>query len=285
MISNALRPRDPRCCLAGRPGTFVDLIEALERDERALPAGRLRKKPQHRSRYDTERALGADEQLLEVVAGIVLQHAIHRRDNRAIGQHGLEAEHEIAHHAVAQHVHAAGVRRDVAAYRAAAARAEVERKVAGLVRRPSPALFAGSAPASTTAVPPTGSISNNAVHPGERDVRRHLPGAGSAAATQFVRPPCVITLWPRLSLQQRNDQPRLRQSYWTDTAMAFRLHRRAVPKAGHAFANTAARYYAIIANNGSKFFDNVSQCDPNSNVATLTGAPELTDARFIPSEL
>jgi hypothetical protein len=45
-----------------------------------------------------------------------------------VRQHRLEPQHERAHHAVADHVRAARVGRDVAADRARAARAEVERE-------------------------------------------------------------------------------------------------------------------------------------------------------------
>ena len=45
-----------------------------------------------------------------------------------VREHGLEPEHKVAHHAEADHLIAAGVGRDVAADRARAARAEIERK-------------------------------------------------------------------------------------------------------------------------------------------------------------
>ncbi len=82
----------------------------------------------HHAGDDAQGAFAADEQLLEVVAGVVLQHAVHRGDDRAVGQHRLQAQHAAAHHAVADHVDAAGVGGDVAAHGAGAARAQVHRE-------------------------------------------------------------------------------------------------------------------------------------------------------------
>ena len=105
-----------------------DLVEARTAEQRRLAARRLRPQPQHQARDDAERALGADEQLLEVVAGVVLEHPVQRRDHGAVGKHGFEAEHHLAHHAVADHAVAAGVGRRVTADRGGAARTEVERE-------------------------------------------------------------------------------------------------------------------------------------------------------------
>jgi len=77
---------------------------------------------------DAQGALGADEQVLEVVAGVVLDQAVERRDDGAVGHDRLDAEHHFARHAVADHPVAAGVDRRVAAQRRRAARAKVERK-------------------------------------------------------------------------------------------------------------------------------------------------------------
>jgi hypothetical protein len=58
----------------------------------------------------------------------VLEHLVHRTHDRAIGEDGFQPEYEIAHHAEANDLIAAGVRRDVAADRAGAPGAEVERE-------------------------------------------------------------------------------------------------------------------------------------------------------------
>ena len=62
-----------------------------------------------------QRALGADEQRFDVVARVVLAQALERRHHAAIGQHHLQPEHQVAHHSIAQHGRAPGIRRQVAA--------------------------------------------------------------------------------------------------------------------------------------------------------------------------
>ena len=74
-----------------------------------------RKELEHGGRHQPQRTLGADEQMLEVVASIVLAQAAQAVPDAAVGQHNLQTEHQIAHIAVAQHLHAAGVGGDVAA--------------------------------------------------------------------------------------------------------------------------------------------------------------------------
>jgi hypothetical protein len=106
----------------------ANLVEACERAQRHLLLGRRRENPQRRARDNAERALGADEQLLQVDAGVVLDVFAHAFEDLAVGEHGLEPEHEIAGHAIADHAIAAGIGRDVAADGAAAARAEIERE-------------------------------------------------------------------------------------------------------------------------------------------------------------
>ena len=77
---------------------------------------------------DAERAFRADEQIAQVVAGVVLAQRLEAIEHAAVGQHDFEAEHEVAHHAVAQDRGAAGVRRQVAAELAGAFRAEAHRE-------------------------------------------------------------------------------------------------------------------------------------------------------------
>jgi hypothetical protein len=59
-------------------GAVSQAIEIRNRDDREVLRGRLFPQPQHQPRDHPERALGADEDLLEVVAGIVLDQVIHR---------------------------------------------------------------------------------------------------------------------------------------------------------------------------------------------------------------
>ncbi len=100
----------------------------FQRTDARVDAARLREESEHDAGDHAQRALGADEKLPQVVARIVLDHLAHRVDDRAIGQHRLDAEHEIARHAEAQHTIAARVGREVAADLARAATAKVQRK-------------------------------------------------------------------------------------------------------------------------------------------------------------
>ena len=84
---------------------------------------------QYRSRNEAERAFRPNEHLLQIEAGIIFEQIEHRRDHAAVGQHDLQSEQLIAHHAVAQYPDAARIGRDVAADGAGAAGAEVERKI------------------------------------------------------------------------------------------------------------------------------------------------------------
>jgi len=64
---------------------------------------------------ERERALGADDQLRQVVAGRRLDEPAPGADHVAVGQRGFEAEHLMAGHAVLHRAHAARVGGDVAA--------------------------------------------------------------------------------------------------------------------------------------------------------------------------
>ena len=105
-----------------------DCVEAIQPHKPRAHAVHARPEPQHGAGDHAQRALAADKQLLEVVAGVVFQHAVHRREHRGVGEHGFEAEHLLAHHAVADHRIAAGVGGDRAADRSGPARAEVQRE-------------------------------------------------------------------------------------------------------------------------------------------------------------
>ena len=68
--------------------------------------------------------------LLQVIAAIVLAQHFQPVPHPAVGQHDFEAKHKVARHAVAQHVEAAGIGGDIAADAAAALRAEGDRQQA-----------------------------------------------------------------------------------------------------------------------------------------------------------
>ena len=96
--------------------------EELERRFRRFDAGkgglhraRPRHQPQHRRGDDAERAFGADEQVLQIVAGIVLLQLVEIVQHAAVGEHDLNAEHMRARDAVGERGGAARIGRQVAA--------------------------------------------------------------------------------------------------------------------------------------------------------------------------
>ena len=95
---------------------------------------RLRRQFQHRGGDDAERALGADEQLAQAIAGVVLAQPAQAVPDRAVGQHDLQPQHEVAGVAVAHRVVAARVHREDAADLRGAFRADRQRQQAVLFR-------------------------------------------------------------------------------------------------------------------------------------------------------
>ncbi|MNN04716.1 hypothetical protein D3C81_1174460 [compost metagenome] len=74
-----------------------------------------REQPQRRRRDHAQRAFRADQQLLQVVAGVVLAQRAQAVEHLAVGQHGFDAQYQFARHAIAHHVDAAGIGGQVAA--------------------------------------------------------------------------------------------------------------------------------------------------------------------------
>ena len=96
---------------------------------------RLRRQLQHRGGDDAERALGADEKLAQAVAGVVLAQPAQPVPHRAVRQHHLQPQHQVACVAVAHRVVAAGVGGQHAADLRAAFRGDRQRQqAAGLGR-------------------------------------------------------------------------------------------------------------------------------------------------------
>ena len=96
------------------------LIGRFQLHQRCHLASRLRVELQHGRRDDAQRALGADEQVTQVIAGIVLAQPVQAMPDLAVGRHYLQSQAQLAHVAVAQHLHPAGVGGQVAADGAAA---------------------------------------------------------------------------------------------------------------------------------------------------------------------
>ena len=109
-------------------------------DESGFDRLRRGKQFQHGRGDHAERAFGADEQVLEVVSGIVLLQLVEAVPDPAVGERHFEAEHEVARDAVGKRGDAAGIGREIAADGAAALGAERQREQAagagGRVLRP-----------------------------------------------------------------------------------------------------------------------------------------------------
>lgn len=58
-------------------------------------------KAQDGARDDAKRAFGSNEQMLHIVAAVVLKHPVHGRDDGPIRQHDLKSQDLFAYHAVA----------------------------------------------------------------------------------------------------------------------------------------------------------------------------------------
>ena len=114
--------------LAQRDEQVLHRAEAVQREHRRV--GRLRRalQLQHGAGDDPQRAFGADEQVFQVIGGVVLDQGVERADHRAVGQHRLDPQHVVAHHAVTDHRIAAGIGRNPAADRRCAAPAPIDRK-------------------------------------------------------------------------------------------------------------------------------------------------------------
>src|SRR6185312_10104896 len=85
------------------------LLRRVHRAKRRLVARRLRKELERRRGDDPERPFGADQEILEIVAGVVLLEGIEPVVEPAVGQYSLDPEAELSRIAIGQHLHAAGV--------------------------------------------------------------------------------------------------------------------------------------------------------------------------------
>ncbi len=129
-----LRPHDLECAQLPPEPILQQRKQAREstevsaRHERAAGAAWARAQAQISPCHDPQSSLRADEQLLEIVARIVFQHPVEGAQDGSVGQHSLDSEDQTAHHSVPHDPHPAGIGRDVAADRCAAAGAEIQRK-------------------------------------------------------------------------------------------------------------------------------------------------------------
>ena len=121
----------------GAVGALLHEMEERQRrvrrrhpDERGLDGLRRGKQLQHRGGDDTERAFGADEEVLEIVAGVVLLELVEKVQHATIRQHDFDTHHEVAGDAIGERVGAAGIGGEIAADGAAALGAQRQRKQA-----------------------------------------------------------------------------------------------------------------------------------------------------------
>jgi hypothetical protein len=77
---------------------------------------------------ETQRAFGTDEQLLQVIARVVLAQAAQAVEHPAIRQHHFKPEHQLARGAKTQHRGTTRIGREVAAQLATALRRQAQRK-------------------------------------------------------------------------------------------------------------------------------------------------------------
>ncbi len=122
---------------ARRLGQLQQLHRVSRRRHRhpsRLLHSRPRKQLQRRRRHHAQRALCADEEMLEIVTGIVLAQPAQPVPHAPIRQHSLDAQHQIAHHAVAQNLDAARIGRDQTTNHRHALRAQRQRKQPVMLR-------------------------------------------------------------------------------------------------------------------------------------------------------
>ena len=115
----------PSCA---RPNSASAVSGSGSADEGGGLLRRLGEELQDRGRDDAERPFRADEQVLQVVARVVLLEAPEAVPDAPVGQHHLEAERQLARVAVGQHADAAGVGGEVAADPAAALGGQAQRE-------------------------------------------------------------------------------------------------------------------------------------------------------------
>ena len=93
-------------------------------DKSGLDRARPRHQPQHRRGDDAQRSFGADEQVLQIVTGIVLLQLVEVVKDATVGQHDFDAKRVRACDAVSERSDAARVGGEIAADRAGAFRGQ-----------------------------------------------------------------------------------------------------------------------------------------------------------------
>ena len=107
---------------------LIASLDPAEAEKRRLDLARLGEELDRRGGDDAERALAADKELLQIVAGVVLAQPPQPVPDPPVGQYDLEAQGQLAGIAVAQYRDAAGVGRQIAADLAAPLGTEAQRE-------------------------------------------------------------------------------------------------------------------------------------------------------------
>ncbi len=103
-------------------------VESVDRNKRDVLADGFGPQAQDGLGHNPKRSFGTDEELLQIVARIVLDEVVERRHHRSVRQHRFQTQHQIAHHSVADDAIAAGIGGNVSADGCRTARAKIERK-------------------------------------------------------------------------------------------------------------------------------------------------------------
>ncbi|MNT18903.1 hypothetical protein D3C72_1541310 [compost metagenome] len=112
-----------------------DVGELRHRQHHHRQLRRRPRQPQRGLDDEAERTLRADEQVAEVIAGIVLGQTVVQFQHLALAGHHLQPDHPFAGHAVAHDLDASGVGGDIAADLAAAAGGKIHRVVQAVGQR------------------------------------------------------------------------------------------------------------------------------------------------------
>ena len=113
-----------------QPQELQRVVRRLERDDGGFAFGRHWQKLEARSRYDAECALRTDQQIAQIVPGVVLFQPSQPVPDAPVGEHRLEPKRQIPRIAVGEHGRASGVCREHAADHGAAFRGEAQREQA-----------------------------------------------------------------------------------------------------------------------------------------------------------
>jgi hypothetical protein len=85
------------------------ILRRSKRKQRGRARDRARAQLQGRRRYNTERSLGSDQEMAQIVAGVALTKHIRRPDDASVGKDRFDPQNLIARHAVANDVVSTGV--------------------------------------------------------------------------------------------------------------------------------------------------------------------------------